>query len=115
MSGMLRPLSLAVVLLAAAVVPGRAQAVAPSPPYHAMDPRSPLTPYAQSPVQQQVIENYRAQLQAVQREQLQQNPSGISRNQLDTSRQLNAFGPGFGTAPPPLNTTPPPYAAPTRP
>ena len=110
--------------------------IVPAPPYYAMTPAMPLTPYAQSPVQQQVLQNYRSQLQATQRDLLQQNPSGLGREQLDIGHQLNYYnlpynppaaigsggtapGAGFNAAPfsatgpvaaPPFNAAPPPAA-----
>lgn len=86
---------------AVAVVPAFGQApFVPAPPYYAMEPTMPLTPYAKSPVQQQILENYRSQLLQTQREQLEQNPSGLGREQLEVGRQLNAYGPGYSLAPP---------------
>jgi hypothetical protein len=108
---------LRIALLAAAMIAAgapqmaRAQA-APSPPYYAMDPQSPGAPSGNSPVQQQIIENYRTQLQQTQRSLSQQDPSGTSRAQLDINRQLNQYN----TAPPtPFSPAPlssPPIAPP---
>jgi hypothetical protein len=76
-----------------AVISGPAGSqIPPAPPYYAMDPTSPLTPRAASPVQQQMLENYRTQLLQAQRDSLQQNPSGLGPNQLQIGNQLNAFG-----------------------
>jgi hypothetical protein len=81
----------------------RAQAqTVPTPPYYAMDPQSPMTPATNSPVQQQILENYRTQLQQVQRSLLRQDPSGTSRAQIEINRQLN----GLNTASPPLPPAP---------
>jgi hypothetical protein len=127
---------LAFVLLAAAAAlmqgaPARAQ-ILPAPPYYATQPTMPLTPYANNPVEQQILQNYRTQLQQTQREMLQQNPSGLGRDQIEVGRQLNAYGslfqpppaapaapapsPGFNPAPfspsgvvsPPFNAARPP-------
>jgi hypothetical protein len=82
-------------------LPALAQAtVVPAPPYYAMEPTMPLTPSARSPVQQQILENYRTQLQAIARDLLQQNPSGLGAAQLAIGRRLNAIGPGAIAAPP---------------
>jgi len=99
----------AMLAIALAVVSGAASAqVPPATPYYAMDPKSPLTPRAASPVQQQVLENYRTLLLQTQRESLQQNPSGLGCDQLQVGAQLNAFGG-------PATVVPPTVAAPTPP
>jgi hypothetical protein len=83
--------------------------VPPATPYYAMDPTSPLSPRAASPVQQQMLENYRSQLLQAQRDSLQQNPSGLGRDQLQLGNQLNSFnGPAMMT-PPSLATPAPPF------
>ena len=121
MSGMIGKMktavpAIALLSLAAATRPAAAQsAILPAPPYYAMTPSMPLTPTAQSPVQQQILQNYRSQLQATQRDLLQQNPSGLGRDQLDIAHQLNSYnlpsnpppaiGSGSSAPPPP----PPPF------
>jgi hypothetical protein len=70
-----------------------------APPYYATQPSMPLTPYANNPVQQQILQNYRTQLQQTQRDMLQQNPSGLGRDQIEVNRQLNAYNSLF--QPPP--------------
>jgi hypothetical protein len=57
-------------------------------------------------VQQQIQENYRSQLLQTQREMLQQNPSGLGREQLEISHQLNMYN-----APPPVTYSAPPPPA----
>jgi len=98
---------LLVIALAAAGAPVGATAqtgIVPAPPYYAMSPGSSPA----NPVQQQVLENYRIQLQQTQREMLQQNPSGLGREQIEVTRQLNLYN----AAPPMTFTAAPP--APTR-
>jgi hypothetical protein len=71
-------------LLAAAPVAAHAQFVSvPPPPGYAMNPP------ADSPLQQQILRNYRSDLLQTQRDLALQNPSGLSRDQLDVARQLN--------------------------
>src|SRR5215212_2259279 len=72
-----------------AMVPGLAlaQGIVPAPPYYSMNPIDPGAP--QTPLQQQILQNYRSQLRQSQREMMQQNPSGLSREQLEVGRQLN--------------------------
>src|SRR5438067_9258136 len=109
--GMVRVLLL-VIALAAAGVPLRASAqtgIVPAPPYYAMSPG--ISPA--SPVQQQVLENYRIQLQQTQREMLQQNPSGLGREQIEVTHQLNLYNarpPTTYTAPSPAPSRAPPEA-----
>jgi hypothetical protein len=81
--------------------------IAPAPPYYALSP----APNGQSPVQQQIQENYRSQLLQTQREMLQQNPSGLGREQLEINHQLNMYN-----APPPVTyNAPPPARSPAAP
>jgi len=100
--------------LAAILAPTIALAqAAPSPPYYATDPRAPMNPSASTPLQQQILENYRTQLQISQRALSQQGPPGLSREQLDINRQLNQYGAGpVGAAP---GLPPGPMSAPTVP
>lgn len=105
-------LLLSVALLAAAPVAAHAQSVRlPATPGYATNP-----PVADSPLQQQMLRNYRSDLLQTQRDLAVQNPSGLSREQLDVAHQLNTVNPAL--APPPAATiapaTPPavPGAAP---
>ena len=83
--------------------------VPPATPYYAMDPRSPLMPRAASPVQQQMLENYRTQLLQAQRDSLQQNPSGLGRDQLQLGNQLNTFNGPAAMSAPTMTSPPPPF------
>jgi len=56
-----------------------------------LNPNLSLWAPATSPVQQQIQENYRTQLLQQQRELLLQNPSGLSREQIDIQHQLNIY------------------------
>jgi hypothetical protein len=90
-------------LLAAGSGAARAQFnPVPSPPYFAVNP-----PSGGTPLQQQQIQNYRSQLLQTQRELRQRSPSGLTREQLEISRQLNAFDPGLDPVPPSALTAPP--------
>ena len=83
-------------LALAAMAPGVAWAQfrpLPNAPYYAISPSAPLAPRADSPATQQILQNYRSQLQQTQGDMLQRNPSGLGRNQLDVGRQLNAVSP----------------------
>jgi hypothetical protein len=81
----------------------------PATPYYALDPTSPLSPRAASPVQQQLLENYRTQLLQAQRDSLQQNPSGLDRDQLQIGNQLNSFNGPATMVPPSIAASTPPF------
>jgi hypothetical protein len=101
------------VLCLAALSSGAAHAQfvpVPAPPSYAINP-----PASASPLQQQMLRNYRSQLQQTQRELARQNPTGISREQLEINRQLNAFNPGLNPVTPPSASITPPAAAVTPP
>ena len=78
--------------------------IVPVPPSYATSPGA-----AVPPVQQQVLENYRSQLQQTQRELLQQNPSGLSPQQIEVNRQLNTYN-----AVPPTSYSAAPPSPPNR-
>ena len=94
--------TLPVLALAAAVsaalvgVPAAAQerGLAPSPgAFHAFNPSESLSGSTNSPLQDQMRENYASGLQGAQRQLLQQNPSGVGRQELEIGRELNSFTP----------------------
>jgi hypothetical protein len=76
--------------------------IVPAVPYYAMDPHSPLTPHADSPLQQQQIANYHSQLLQTQRQLSLQNPAGTNPTQLEVGRQLNSLA---APSPAPLGGT----------
>jgi hypothetical protein len=45
----------------------------------------------ESPVQQQIQQDYRSNLLGVQRDLLQSNPSGLGREQISIGHQLNGY------------------------
>jgi hypothetical protein len=63
----------------------------PYAPIHAINPSISLSAPATSPLQQQVQDDYAAQLMHAQRDLLQQNPSGTTRQELEISHELNGF------------------------
>lgn len=94
--------TLPVLALAAAVsaalagVPAAAQerALAPSPgAFHAFNPSKSLSGSTNSPLQDQTREDYASGLEGAQRELLQQNPSGVGRQELEIGHELNSFTP----------------------
>ncbi|HTV89072.1 MAG TPA: hypothetical protein VME41_08660 [Stellaceae bacterium] len=111
-------IALSVALLPAALPPAfaRMATVVPPTPYYAMEPTRPLTPTARSPVQQQILENYRIQLLEAQHDLSLQAPSGLGPARLQVNRQLNAMGPGAiplspAAAAPAPSFNPTPFAA----
>jgi hypothetical protein len=70
-------------LLLLAALPAAAQS--------ALNPNMSLSAPATNPVQQQILENYRTQLLQQQRELMRQNPSGLSRDQIDIQHQLDLY------------------------
>ncbi len=102
---------IAALLAAAGLAAARAQPVAvPAPPGYAINP-----PVTDSPLQQQILRNYRSDLQQTQRELAVRNPSGASREQVDVMHQLNTVNSSL-TPVPALPATAPaaPEAAPFR-
>jgi len=92
----------AVALLAAVPVAARAQSGSvPPPPNYAINP-----PVSGSPLQQQILRNYRSDLLQTQRELTLQNPSGVNREQIEVTRQLNAVNPALPPTPTPPSQVP---------
>ena len=81
------------VLSCLASVPSAAQqvGVGPAPQSHAVNPTMSLSAPTNSPLQSQMRENYATQLRATQRELLQQNPSGLGRQEEAIGHELNGF------------------------
>jgi len=81
----------AFVLLAA--TPGFAQqrGTMPHLQLHAVNPSLSLSAPTTSPLQQQMQDNYATGLMGAQRELLQQNPSGLRRQELAIGHELNGF------------------------
>jgi hypothetical protein len=73
------------------IAAGYLLAASPAAAQLALNPSLSLAAPATSPVQQQIRENYRTLLQQEQRQLLQQNPSGLSRDQIDIQHQLNLY------------------------
>jgi hypothetical protein len=66
-------------------------AALPAAAQPALNPNMSLSAPATNPVQQQILENYRTQLLQQQRELMRQNPSGLSRDQIDIQHQLDLY------------------------
>lgn len=93
--------ALSALILAALVTPAAAQSFGASHPFSGgihgtariLSPNVSLTAPAANPLQAQTQDDYATQLQAEQRELLQQNPSGTTRDELQIGSQLNGFTP----------------------
>ena len=66
-------------------------AALPAAAQTALNPNLSLSAPATAPVQQQMRENYRTQLQQEQRELMQQNPTGLGREQIEIQHELNNY------------------------
>jgi hypothetical protein len=63
----------------------------PVPQLHAVNPSLSLSAPTNSPLQQQMREDYATGLRGAQRELLQQNPSGLGRQEQEIGRELNGY------------------------
>src|SRR6266436_5686175 len=62
-------------------------------PHHAVNPTLSLSAPTNSPLQEQMREDYATGLMGAQRERLQQNPSGLGRQEQEIGRELNGYTP----------------------
>jgi hypothetical protein len=76
-----------------AAVPVAAQQRGMEPPMqlHAVNPSLSLSAPTSSPLQEQMREDYHTNLLGAQRELLQQNPSGLGRQEQAIGRELNSY------------------------
>jgi len=70
---------------------GSSATVAPGLQLHAVNPSLSLTAPATGPIQEQMQDDYATDLMGAQRQLLQQNPSGTTREELSIGRQLNGY------------------------
>ena len=77
--------------LAAAPVAAQQRGMEPPPQLHAVNPSMSLSAPTNSPLQQQMREDYHTNLMGAQRELLQQNPSGLGRQEQAIGRELNSY------------------------
>jgi|HubBroStandDraft_6_1064221.scaffolds.fasta_scaffold156254_4 hypothetical protein len=61
--------------------------------HHAVNPSLSLSAPTNSPLQEQMREDYATGLMGAQRERLQQNPSGLGRQEQEIGRELNGYTP----------------------
>ena len=79
--------------LANAPVAAQERTLVPRPQLHAVNPTLSLSAPTNNPVQEQMREDYASSLMGAQRELLQQNPSGLGRQELQIGRELNGYTP----------------------
>ena len=89
---MFRAALLTIILLAAASPLAAQPWAAPADGFHpAPNPNMSLAPRGNTPIEQQMQQNYRTDLLQQQRDMLQQDPSGTGREQLNIGNQLNQY------------------------
>jgi hypothetical protein len=81
-----------VVLLSGGPLAAQQRATPPAQ-LHAINRNLSLSAPATTPLQQQIQDNYATNLRAAQSERLQQNPSGLTRQELAIGHALNGFSP----------------------
>ncbi len=77
--------------LAAVPVAARQRGMEPPLQLHAVNPSLSLSAPTNNPLQDQMREDYNTSLMGAQRELLQQNPSGLGRQEQAIGRQLNSY------------------------
>jgi hypothetical protein len=93
MKGFLLAATTVAILVSLATVPVAAQqrGMEPLPQLHAVNPSLSLSAPTSSPLQQQMREDYHTGLMGTQRDLLQQNPSGLGRQEQAIGRELNSY------------------------
>jgi hypothetical protein len=79
--------------LISAPVAAQQRSVTPLPQIHEFNPSHSLSAPTNSPFQEQMREDYATGLMGAQRQLLQQNPSGVGRQELEIGRELNGYTP----------------------
>jgi hypothetical protein len=77
--------------LATVPVAAQQRGMEPHLQLHAVNPSLSLSAPTSSPLQDQMREDYHTNLMGAQRELLQQNPSGLGRQEQAIGRQLNSY------------------------
>jgi hypothetical protein len=93
MTRFLLTVSTVAISVALATVPAAAQqrGMEPPPQLHAVNPSLSLSAPSSSPLQEQMREDYATGLRGAQRDLLQQNPSGLGRQEQAIGRELNGY------------------------
>jgi hypothetical protein len=81
------------IIICVAAIPASAQQRDTAPRLHAVNPSLSLSPPGNNPLQEQMRQDYATGLTGAQRELLQQNPSGLGREEQAIGRELNGYVP----------------------
>ncbi len=81
------------VCLAGSPVAAQQRGFEPPAQIHAINPSMSLTAPTNNPLQDQMRQDYATGLMGAQRDLLQQNPSGLGRQEEGIGRQLNGYTP----------------------
>jgi hypothetical protein len=87
------PAAVIAACFATAPVAAQQRGMEPPPQLHAVNPSLSLSAPTTSPLQEQMRQDYATQLEGAQRELLQQNPSGLGRQEQAIGRELNGYAP----------------------
>lgn len=79
------------VCLASLPVAAQERGIEPPTQLHAFNPTQSLSAPTNSPIGDQMREDYAATLRGAQRELLQQNPAGDTRQEQEIGRELNGY------------------------
>ena len=79
------------ILACFATAPVAAQELAPSVEAHGVNPSLSLSAPTNSPLQEQMRQDYATSLSGAQRDLLQQNPSGLGRQEQTIGRELDGY------------------------
>jgi len=79
--------------LAATPVAAQHREIGPVPQLDAVNPSMSLSSPTTNPLQEQMRQDYATELMGTQRELLQQNPSGLGRQEQSIGRELNNYTP----------------------
>ena len=79
--------------LAATPVGAQQREVGPMPQLHAVNPSLSLSAPTNTPLQEQMRQDYGTGLMGAQRALRQQNPSGLGRQEQEIGRELNGYTP----------------------
>jgi hypothetical protein len=85
------PAAAILVCLASHPVAAQQREIGPMPQLHAVNPSLSLTAPTNSPLQDQMRQDYATDLMGAQRELLQQNPSGLGRQEQAIGSELNGY------------------------
>jgi hypothetical protein len=77
--------------LAMTPVGAQQRALAPRPQLHAVNPSPSTSAASNSPLQEQMRQDYATSLMGAQRELFQRDPSGLTRQEQTIGRELNGY------------------------